>query len=722
MLIRRKKELVHIGTDMVRYGQKRRKKMQLKGKFIQELQRDPDTGIGYYDFFIRPEKKRVTAVGLFRNPDVRANYLLDGDYAYDGTFRLQSARQWTENEEEAVHVLTNRVSGMRAEWAEKVVQRIGPDIFGYARMNDDLKQTLLGIPGLGEQRADAVAGFLRDGMEDDRLVYFLASMNVPYNGICTYMSHGGSLNTVMENPFILYRYGVSFLVCDRMAARFGQDPWAFERLDALVRHAVSRMKHGGHTRMEYDKMVEWICAYANKYGKSTMDVPKELAEIALCSSSSIRLCQDGETMFVTDRTLFDMEKEIVANFKRLMRSAKPCSTDFGPIIEDVEQFNHICYNEEQKSAFELLSSGGIAVLLGGPGTGKTTTINGLVQAYRNVHPSDRILLCAPTGRAASRMSEVSGFPAMTMHKSMGLKWYNRDIRPEPLPYDLIIADEMSMCDTELLAAFLAAIPSGTTVLLVGDYDQLPSVGPGQVLRDLAESAILPVFHLKETIRQKAGSTIIKNAIAMRRGEQLVQGADFQIHVVRDDDAILNVIRREGVRKDTQYMIPVKPGKAGGNAVNRLLQEMVTGHGPCVRVGNITFYENDRIIMNHNNYPCGYMNGDVGILTAIHDGQLQLEFRDKSLCLPVRDCDGMTLSYALTVHKSQGAECDRVHLLLPEESGVMASRELLYTAITRAKKEVVVTAVPGMVEKFLNATKRGERESNLKTLLCHAKPI
>lgn len=282
--------------------------MQLKGKFIQELQRDPDTGIGYYDFFIRPEKKRVTAVGLFRNPDVRANYLLDGDYAYDGTFRLQSARQWTENEEEAVHVLTNRVSGMRAEWAEKVVQRIGSDIFGYARMNDDLKQTLLGIPGLGEQRADAVAGFLRDGMEDDRLVYFLASMNVPYNGICTYMSHGGSLNTVMENPFILYRYGVSFLVCDRMAARFGQDPWAFERLDALVRHAVSRMKHGGHTRMEYDKMVEWICAYANKYGKSTMDVPKELAEIALCSSSSIRLCQDGETMFVTDRTLLIWRK------------------------------------------------------------------------------------------------------------------------------------------------------------------------------------------------------------------------------------------------------------------------------------------------------------------------------------------------------------------------------------------------------------------------------
>ena len=158
--------------------------------------------------------------------------------------------------------------------------------------------------------------------------------------------------------------------------------------------------------MEYNKMIQWICLYANKYGKSTVDVPEELAEIALCSSSSIRLCQDGETMFVTDRTLFDMEKEIVANFKRLMRSAKPCSTDFGPIIEDVEQFNHICYNEEQKSAFELLSSGGIAVLLGGPGTGKTTTINGLVQAYRNVHPSDRILLCAPTGRAASRMSEV----------------------------------------------------------------------------------------------------------------------------------------------------------------------------------------------------------------------------------------------------------------------------------------------------------------------------
>lgn len=197
---------------------------------------------------------------------------------------------------------------MRAEWAEKVVQQIGPDIFGYAQAHDDLKQTLLGIPGLGEQRAGAVVGFLRDGMENDRLVYFLASMDVPYNGICTYMSHGGSLDTVMANPFILYRYGVSFLVCDRMAARLGQDPWAFERLDALIRHAVSRMKHGGHTRMEYNKMIQWICLYANKYGKSTVDVPEELAEIALCSSSSIRLCQDGETMFVTDRTLLIWRK------------------------------------------------------------------------------------------------------------------------------------------------------------------------------------------------------------------------------------------------------------------------------------------------------------------------------------------------------------------------------------------------------------------------------
>ena len=696
----------------------RRRKMQLKGKFIQELQKDPDTGIGYYDFFIRPEKKRITAVGIFRDPDVRANYLLDGDYAYDGTFRLQHVRQWTENEEEAVHVLINRVSGMGTAWAEKAVRKIGQDIFGYAWTHDNLKQILLEIPGFGEQRADAVTGFLRDGMENDQLFYFLASMDVPYNGTCAYMSHGGTLDAVMENPFILYRYGVPFLVCDRMAARFGKDPWEIGRLDALVWHAINSMKHGGNTRMEYGRMVKGICSYANRHGKSTADIPEELAELAIHASSSIRLCQDGENTFVADRSLFDMEKGIVANFKRLSRAAKPCPMDFAPIIEDVEQFNHIRYNAEQKSVFRLLASGGIAVLLGGPGTGKTTTINGLVRAYRNVHPSDQILLCAPTGRAASRMSEVSGFPAMTMHKSMGLKWYNRDIRPEPLPYDLIIADEMSMCDTELLAAFLTAITSGSTVLLVGDYDQLPSVGPGQVLRNIAESGMLPVFHLKETIRQKASSTIIKNAIAMRRGEPLEQGSDFRIRVVQDDDAILNAVRREGMRKDTQYMVPVKPGKAGGNAVNRLLQAMVTGRGPSVRVGNITFYENDRIIMNHNNYPCGYMNGDVGVLAGIHDGQLQLNFRDRSLCLPVRDCDGMTLAYALTVHKSQGAECDRVHLLLPEESGVMASRELLYTAITRAKKEVVITAVPGMVEKFLNATKRGERECSLGTLLSH----
>ena len=201
---------------------------------------------------------------------------------------------------------------------------------------------------------------------------------------------------------------------DRMAARFGQDPWAFERLDALVRHAVSRMKHGGYTRMEYDKMVEWICAYANKYGKSTMDVPKELGRNRSLLGQFHSALSGRRNDVCDGPDAFDMEKEIVANFKRLMWSAKPCSTDFGPIIEDVEQPTYICYNEEQKSAFELFLPAVLQRFLGGPGTGKTTTINGLVQAYRNVHPSDGSFYVP---RPGVRLPEFGSkrIPAMTMH-------------------------------------------------------------------------------------------------------------------------------------------------------------------------------------------------------------------------------------------------------------------------------------------------------------------
>lgn len=691
--------------------------MQLTGKYITEIQRDNTTGTGYFEFFVRPEKRKIVVVGAVQNLNMRCTYLLDGSYSYEGYFKLKSIRRWTENEEEAVHALTNGVSGLPVVVAKTIVETLGTDIFGYEQTYEDLSDTLKNIKGIADARICSILAFLHQGVEENKLFSFLSDLDVPYESILSYMKESTSVDELMEDPYILMRHNTSFALCDKIAMKYGVDPWDMKRIKALIRRAFKQMKAGGHTRMELKRFIKNISLYSQMQGKSTVSVPSELIELAVCSSKSAKIYKDAdEIIYISPLDLFNHEQKIIEHLKRIKNTAKTCEVQLDPVLKDVEDFNHITYNTGQRSVFQILKTGGIAILLGGPGTGKTTTINGLVQAHQNIHPSDRILLCAPTGRAAARMAEVSRRQAMTMHKSMQLKWYNKDTVVEPLQYNLIIVDEMSMCDTELFSTFLSAALSGTTILLTGDYEQLPSVGPGQVLRDLVESDTIPVYHLTEVIRQKENSLIVQNAAAILKSEPLMQGKDFHIRIVQSDADIIKIVENVPIQQDTQLMAPTKKGMAGTYKINQLIQSSFHYTDKGIFVGGTHFHENDRIIMNHNNYACDYMNGDVGKISHIDHGMIELEFPDKTLRLSASECDGMSLAYILTVHKSQGAECDHVHLILPENAAVMASRELLYTAITRAKKSVTITSVQGVLEKFLQANDRGKRACGLKSML------
>ena len=235
------------------------------------------------------------------------------------------------------------------------------------------------------------------------------------------------------------------------------------------------------------------------------------------------------------------------------------------VIEKLEKEEQISFCREQREAFGILEKGGIEILLGGPGTGKTTTINGIVKAYLSENPNKKVLLCAPTGMGAVRMREISGLPAYTIHKAIKLKWLGgRKTEPEPLPYELIVADEMSMCDTELFSLLLKSAASGTSVLLAGDYNQIPSVGPGQVLRDLAESGMCRVYRLSQMFRQREGGLIAENAREILKGGTLRLGKEFQITKVANDLEMIKALENMEPDVFSQVLSPVKKGVAGCN--------------------------------------------------------------------------------------------------------------------------------------------------------------
>ena len=689
--------------------------MELTGLCVSVENRDKKTGIVTIQVIDLNTQKTIMAMGTAATMTKKQKYLMTGDYDSMGVFRFGRIRRFSESEEESIRILTSKIQGMPEAAAIEAVRLLGDDMFARAE-DDGLLEQLMAAPGIGKERGTAIIKLLNEDAEENELFLFLSSQGIPYVTIASYLEDGGTMEAVTENPYILLKHDAPFDPCDKIAVQYGVDPWDFRRIHALIDVAIQRMKERGGTRMELGNFLRTVSGYAYSHGCYPHPLPIDLAELVLYDTGYIKIYKVDGTVYVSPMDMFLYERAIAQNMSRIAESGQQEIGDLDGAIRKIERRFGISYNREQKQAFQLLRDGGVAFLIGDPGTGKTTTLNGIIHAYLDAHPDEPVLLCAPTGRAASRLSELSRHKAMTMHKSMNLKWYNHGTEADPLPYKLIIVDELSMADTELLAIFLKAVVSGTTLLLAGDYNQIPSVGPGQVLRDLVECGRFIVYRLTQTIRQKAGSRIVSNAIGVLNGKMPENGNDFEIQFVENDHAMMQAVKNLDIEHLPQILIPIKKGQAGTWAVNNLIQERFAFTDPGFFIDGRKFHEGDMAIMNQNNYDCGYMNGDVGQITYIGYGSFTIVFADKTLKLSVGKTDGMTLAYALTFHKSQGAEADSVLILLPSESAVMASRELLYTAITRAKKKVRMIAVPDVLDAYLAAAKRSRRNCGLRDWL------
>lgn len=692
--------------------------MKIKGRCLKTESRDSKNGFATLLFECSDTMESLRAIGPIADPKERESYILEGEWHVDGSFRFGYSRRCAECAADSINILSSARIGINEKTARVIVDRFGEDIFTYGDILG-FKEKLMQIDGIGEKKAQSVTNLVRSGIRENNAFREMSLSGIPYTTIMAFLKEFGknAQDELEKDPYLPIRFDASFQVCDALARSKGVDAWDLRRAGAAIRQAERTMRENGHTRLLLKNFIQLASKTSRIKGDKDSVVPEKIIGwLAVADTRRFKVYKDGGRDYISPSDLYQAEKTAAAQLKRLSDAARGFTDNSRACLEEAGRALGVVYTEEQKQAARILSDGGVKILTGGPGTGKTTVIAGIVGAFLMAKPDGKILLCAPTGRAAARMSELGKVMSKTMHKAMDLKWYDGMADAKPLDYDLIIADEMSMADISLFSIFVSSIKSGAALLLSGDYNQLPSVEPGQVFRDLVECGRFAVCCLTRTIRQGNGSLIIENGKRALEGKTFQQGREFHVKTVKDDWEMMDWIERNVPVEEgrlPQILCPIKRTTAGVHAVNQLIQSKFHYTDYGIWLDGTRFHKTDRVIMNNNNYDAGYMNGDVGYIKDFHDGYVTFAFESKTLVLEIAQLDGIELAYATTVHKSQGAECDSVLLILPSGSSSMASRELLHTAITRAKKRVYILEVSGMVDKFLEAEGKNVRNCGLK---------
>ena len=536
-----------------------------------------------------------------------------------------------------------------------------------------------------------------------------------------------AVSIIKNNPYVMVEDidGIGFKKADDIALNMGFDKCDEKRIYAGIKYVLTLATEDGHTFLYYDTLLDETRKILGVNDSITINVLTDLIN-------------DGEIIKIDEKiflTQFYRAEKNVAEKILAINDFKPYKTENLPkTIEDIEKENGVKFNELQRKAIKLSLESNIMILTGGPGTGKTTTLSGIIQILKSL--GMHIGAAAPTGKAAKRMTEVTGLNAKTIHRLLiynpysGYN-YNDD---NPLPYDVIIIDEISMVNILLMNSLLEAITPGTKLILVGDADQLPAIGPGNVLADCIESKIIPTVCLTEIFRQAEDSEIILNAHAINNGKPIKvsnkkPNNNFFFITKGDMDSISDEImslvttrlpNKYGVQPtDIQVLTPMrKYTPVGSDELNHKLQEAINPSEGGITFGKTTFKVGDKVMQLKNNYLKEVFNGDTGYITNIdtEERTIKVEYDDQTVEYDSSEFDEITLAYATTIHKSQGSEYSIVIIPITEAHHRMLQRNLIYTAVTRSKDVCILIGNPEMFKYAVNNTQYSVRNTYLKDLL------
>ena len=704
------------------------------------------------------DEDELTCVGTFPVITQGASIEAEGSFIQHPVYgkQFQAVRLTEKMPEDAMamerYLGSGAIKGIGAALAGRIVRHFGSDTL---RIVEEEPERLAEIKGISEKKAHEIAIQIAEKSEMRKVMMFLQKYGISLNlGAKIYQKYGDSVYSVLqENPYRLADdiSGVGFKIADEIAYRIGIHTDSDYRIKSGLSYTLLQAGGEGHVYLpkeELFKRAEQLLGVDASYmEKHLVDLSMERKIIQKEEKGQV-LVYPAQYYYLelnTARMLRELDIDCPEDEERVERRISQIQKETGTVLDEM-----------QEKAVKEAAGHGLLVLTGGPGTGKTTTINAIIRFFES--EGAELRLAAPTGRAAKRMTEATGYEAQTIHRMLELTGMPEDDREgqpvhfernaeNPLEADVIIIDEMSMVDIHLMHSLLMAVTAGTRLILVGNENQLPSVGPGNVLRDIIRSGQFPVVELKKIFRQASESDIVVNAHKINRGEQVEinnKSRDFFFLKRYDADIIIRVVIaliQEKLPKyveakpfEIQVLTPMRKGLLGVERLNQILQRYLNPPDPSKKekeIGQGLFREGDKVMQIRNNYQLewevrgrygipvdkgvGVFNGDTGIIRMINEfAELaEVEFEDGRYAqYTFKQLDELELAYAVTIHKSQGSEYPAVIIPILSGPRMLMNRNLLYTAVTRARKCVTVVGSEETFREMINNEKQQRRYSSL----------
>ena len=695
----------------------------------------------------------ITCVGIFSTIAEGENIEATGDYTdhptYGTQFKVVSFEEKAPEDQEAIerYLGSGAIKGIGLAMAARIVRRFKEDTF---RIIEEEPERLVEVKGISERKAMEIASQVNEKRDLRQAMIFLQQFGITMNlAVKIYNKYGQEVYGILkENPYRLADdiEGVGFRTADDIAAKAGIRTDSDFRVRSGILYTLLQASGEGHTFLPQEELTAKT--------SELLGIDKEIIEknyMDLSIDRKIIMKQSGDQVQIYSSSFYYMEANTATMLRKLDITYDVADAEIEQRIHNIEKQTGMQLDEHQVQAVKEAVRNGLLVITGGPGTGKTTTINTIIR-YFEMEGMD-IFLAAPTGRAAKRMSETTGFEARTIHRMLelnggmeGSAGFERN-ETNPLETDVVIIDEMSMVDITLMNSLLKAIAPGTRLILVGDINQLPSVGPGSVLKDIIQSEAFNVVMLTKIFRQASTSDIIVNAHKINRGEEVSldnKSMDFFFLKRYEADIIINVVLQLVKQKlpkfvdatpyDIQVLTPMRKGLLGVERLNGILQQYLNPPDKSKREkehGDMVFREGDKVMQTKNNYQLeweictkfgltvdkgmGIFNGDMGIITEINDfaETMTVEFDEgRKVEYSYKLLDELELAYAITIHKSQGSEYPAVVIPLLNGPSMLMNRNLLYTAVTRARKCVTLVGNDATFNQMIQNTSQQKRYSGL----------